>query len=63
MPRPGNYGVLVRMGIIDPAKVTRYALQNAASVAGLILTSNAIVAELPKDEKPAPMPHGGDMDD
>ena len=43
--------------------MTRYALQNAASVAGLILTADAMVAELPKEEKPAPMPHGGgDMD-
>jgi len=46
------------MGIIDPTKVTRFALQNAASVAGLILTTEAMVAELPKEEKP-PMPHGG----
>jgi chaperonin GroEL len=58
----GEYGDLVQMGVIDPTKVTRYALQNAASVAGLILTTDAMVAELPKDEKPAPMPHGGDMD-
>ena len=59
----GEYGDLVQMGVIDPTKVTRYALQNAASVAGLILTTDAMVAELPKDEKPAPTPHGGgDMD-
>jgi chaperonin GroEL len=58
----GEYGDLVQMGVIDPTKVTRYALQNAASVAGLILTTDAMVAELPKDEKPAPAPHGGDMD-
>jgi chaperonin GroEL len=58
-----EYGDLVQMGVIDPTKVTRYALQNAASVAGLILTTDAMVAELPKDEKPAPTPHGGgDMD-
>ncbi len=58
----GEYGDLVPMGVIDPTKVTRYALQNAASVAGLILTTDAMVAELLKEEKPAPMPHGGDMD-
>jgi chaperonin GroEL len=58
----GEYVDLVQMGVIDPTKVTRYALQNAASVAGLILTTDAIVAELPKDEQPAPAPHGGDME-
>ena len=58
-----EYGDLVKMGVIDPTKVTRYALQNAASVAGLILTTDAVVAKLPKDAKPAPMPYdGGDMD-
>jgi chaperonin GroEL len=46
----GEYGDLVEMGVLDPTKVTRYALQNAASVAGLILTTDAMVAELPKDE-------------
>ncbi|HTS54841.1 MAG TPA: chaperonin GroEL [Burkholderiales bacterium] len=59
----GDYGDLVQMGVIDPTKVARYALQNAASVAALILTTDAMVAELPKEEKPAAMPHGGgDMD-
>jgi chaperonin GroEL len=58
-----RHGDLVQMGVIDPTKVARHALQNAASVAALILTTDAMVAELPKDEKPAPMPHGGgDMD-
>jgi chaperonin GroEL len=58
-----EYGDLVQMGVIDPTKVTRSALQNAASVAGLILTTDAMVAELPKDEAPAPAGHGhgGDM--
>jgi chaperonin GroEL len=46
----GEYGDLVAMGVLDPTKVTRYALQNAASVAGLILTTAAMIAELPKDE-------------
>jgi len=44
------------MGVIDPTKVTRTALQNAASVAGLILMTDATVAEAPKDEKPAAAP-------
>jgi len=48
----GEYGDLVAMGVLDPTKVTRYALQNAASVAALILTTDAMVAELPKDDKP-----------
>jgi chaperonin GroEL len=50
----GQYGDLVEQGVLDPAKVTRTALQNAASVASLILTTEAIVAELPKDEAPVP---------
>ena len=58
----GEFGDLVPMGVIDPTKVARYALQNAASVAGLILTTDAMVAELPKEEEPAPAPHGGEMD-
>lgn len=49
----GEYGDLVNMGGIDPTKVTRTALQNATSVAGLILTTDATVAEAPKEEKAA----------
>ena len=45
----GEYGDLVKMGVLDPTKVTRFALQNAASVAGLILTTDAMVADSPKD--------------
>jgi chaperonin GroEL len=59
-----EYGDLVRMGVIDPAKVTRTALQNAASIAGLLLTTEAVVAELPEEKKKAaaaPTP-GPDMD-
>ena len=56
------YGDMLEMGILDPTKVTRSALQNAASVAGLMLTTEAMVAELPKKETP-PMPAGGGMDD
>jgi hypothetical protein len=52
-------GDLVDMGVVDPTKVARFALQNAASVASLLLTTEAMVAELPKD-KPA-MPAGGGM--
>jgi len=52
----GEYGDLVEMGVLDPTKVTRYALQNAASVAGLILTTDAMVAEAPKDEHAHPAP-------
>jgi chaperonin GroEL len=54
----GEYGDLVEMGVVDPTKVTRFALQNAASVASLMLTTDAMVAELPKDDKPS-MPGGG----
>ena len=55
----GEYGDLVEMGVVDPTKVARFALQNAASVASLLLTTEAMVAELPKDEKP--MGGGGGM--
>jgi chaperonin GroEL len=60
----GEYGDLADMGVLDPTKVARIALQNAASVAGLILTTDAMVAELPKEEKPAHAHPGsmGDMD-
>ena len=54
--RLGAYGDLVKEGIIDPTKVVRYALQNAASVATLLLTSDALVADMPKEEK---KPKGG----
>ncbi|VVE59960.1 molecular chaperone GroEL [Pandoraea captiosa] len=52
----GDYGDLVEIGVVDPTKVTRTALQNAASIAGLILTTDATVAEAPKDEKSAQVP-------
>src|SRR5246500_3369322 len=55
----GEYGDLVEMGVVDPTKVTRFALQNAASVAGLLLTTDAMVAELPKDEKGGGLGMGG----
>jgi chaperonin GroEL len=56
----GEYGDMVEMGVLDPAKVTRSALQHAASVAGLLLTTDCMVAELPKDDAPA-MPDMGGM--
>ncbi len=56
----GQYGDLLAMGVLDPTKVTRTALQNAASVAGLILTTDASVAEAPKDEKAAAVPAPAD---
>ncbi len=49
----GEYGDMLKMGIIDPTKVTRTALQNAASIAGLMITTEAMVAELPKEEEKA----------
>ena len=56
----GDYGNLVSKGIIDPTKVVRTALQDAASIAGLLITTEAMVAELPKKQAPA-MPGGGGM--
>jgi chaperonin GroEL len=50
----GEYGDMLEMGIIDPAKVTRTALQNAASIAGLMLTTEAMIADAPEEKKPAP---------
>jgi chaperonin GroEL len=59
----GEYGNLVSKGIIDPTKVVRSALQDAASVAGLLITTEAMVAELPKKKSPAAPATGmGDMD-
>ena len=57
----GEYGDMVEFGILDPTKVTRSALQNAASVAGLMITTEAMVAELPKEEKGAGVPDMGGM--
>jgi chaperonin GroEL len=56
----GEFGDMVAMGILDPTKVTRSALQNAASIAGLMITTEAMVAEAPKKDEPA-MPAGGGM--
>lgn len=58
----GEYGDMIEMGILDPAKVTRTALQAAGSVAGLMITTEVMIAEAPKDEAPAPaMPDMGGM--
>jgi chaperonin GroEL len=59
----GEYGDLVKQGVIDPAKVVRTALQDAASIAGLLVTTEAMVAEKPKPKAPPAMPHGGGMGD
>ena len=62
----GEYGDMLAMGILDPTKVTRTALQNAASIAGLMITTEAMVAEAPKKDAAAPgggaMGGVGDMD-
>jgi chaperonin GroEL len=54
----GEFGDMLEAGILDPTKVTRLALQNAASVAGLLLTTEVMIAEAPKDDEHA---HGGGM--
>jgi chaperonin GroEL len=56
-----SYEDLVKAGVVDPTKVTRSALQNAASISGLLLTTEALVTELPEKEKSPPMPGGGGM--
>jgi chaperonin GroEL len=58
----GEFIDMVKAGIIDPAKVTRSALQNAASIAAMLLTTESLITEIPEKEKPMPMPPGGGMD-
>jgi len=58
----GKFEDLVKAGVIDPTKVTRTALQNAASIAALLLTTEALVVELPEPKAPAPAGHGGGME-
>ena len=58
----GEYQDLVAAGVVDPAKVTRTALTNAASVAGLLLTTECLITELPEDVKPAAPAGGEGMD-
>jgi len=55
----GEFGDMVKAGVIDPAKVTRLALQNAASIAGLMLTTEALVADIKEEEKSAAAGAGG----
>jgi len=58
-----KYGSMLQMGIMDPAKVTRAAVENAVSVAGMILTTESLVSDIPRKESPMPpMPPGGGMD-
>jgi chaperonin GroEL len=57
----GEYEDLVKAGVVDPKKVTRTALQNAASIAGLLLTTECLITEVPEKEKPAPAGHGPGM--
>jgi chaperonin GroEL len=59
-----EYEDLVKAGVLDPTKVVRTALQNAGSIAALMLTTEALVSELPEEKKNAPMPggHGGGME-
>jgi chaperonin GroEL len=59
--RHDDYVKMFEAGIIDPTKVARVAVQNAASIAGMILTTEASITEIPEDEKMPPMPPGGDM--
>jgi chaperonin GroEL len=59
----GEYGDMIEMGVLDPTKVTRFALQNAASVSGLMLTTEAMITEKPPKKKASAMPAAGDMDD
>ena len=56
-----KYVDMITSGIIDPAKVTRSALQNAASISALMLTTEVVVTDIPEEEKTPPMPHGGGM--
>jgi len=61
MQQTGKFENLVSKGIIDPTKVVRTALQDAASIAGLLITTEAMVAEVPKKQSPAPAMPGGGM--
>jgi len=54
-----KFGSMLQQGILDPAKVARIALQNAASVASMILTTECLITDIPEEEKPAPAAGGG----
>ncbi len=55
----GSYGDMLEKGIVDPAKVTRSAVENAVSVSTMILTTEALITDMPEEEKIPPMPNGG----
>jgi chaperonin GroEL len=57
----GEFGDMIKAGVLDPAKVTRSALQNAASIAGLLLTTECMITDLPSDPAPAAAPDMGGM--
>ena len=57
----GDYVDLIKAGVVDPAKVTRSALQNASSISGLLLTTEALITEIPEKDKAPAMPPGGGM--
>ncbi len=58
----GEYTDMIKAGVIDPVKVVRGALENAASIAAMILTTDVLITDIPEKDKPAPMPPGGGMD-
>ena len=58
----GEYTDMIQAGVIDPVKVVRGALENAASIAAMILTTDVLITDIPEKEKPMPMPPGGGMD-
>src|ERR1041384_307811 len=55
----GTFGSMLEQGVIDPVKVTRSAVQNAVSIAGLLLTTEALVTDIPEEKSAPPMPGGG----
>ena len=58
----GDFGSMVEKGIIDPTKVVRSALENAASIASMVLITDSLVTDIPEKEKTPPMPPGGGME-
>ena len=58
----GEFGDMLEQGVVDPVKVTRSAVQNAVSIAGLLLTTEALITDIPEDKPAPPMPGGGGMD-
>ena len=59
--KTGTFEDLKKAGVIDPTKVTRIAVENAASIAGMVLTTESVVSEIPEDKPEMPMPPGGGM--